>query len=176
MPPLNFQFICGLPAHLKSVNVVRWSPDGSILATGSDDGTICIWRQHAGTPPNHRWSDVRTSKDLSRQFLRAGASAADVYDIAWAPDSSRLLAGSINNAVHIWSAKSGALLQTHVVPSQIKSCAMRISSHTSLFATLDSLLMPDVVSPGFKIMPILSRGSHGTHTTNMLPLKAATEP
>lgn len=163
--PLKFKYVCGLPAHLKSVNVVRWSPNGRILATGSDDGTVCLWR-HVGTSHGRRWWDVRTAKDLSRLFLRAGASAADIYDIAWAPDSDHLVSGSINNTVHIWAANRGTLLQTYV--EEITLSRVKIQKPLRSFFPF--------APAGLKTMLTLYRALRGTHTTSMWSHKAAIGP
>jgi chromatin assembly factor 1 subunit B len=34
-----------LTRHQKAVNVVRWSPNGQLLASGDDESIIFIWQQ-----------------------------------------------------------------------------------------------------------------------------------
>ena len=36
--------LCDLSRHQNSVNVVRWSPDGRILASGDTDSAIFLWQ------------------------------------------------------------------------------------------------------------------------------------
>jgi WD40 repeat protein len=40
-----------LEHHTQSVNVVRWSADGSLLASGSDDKSIIIYAHTPGVDP-----------------------------------------------------------------------------------------------------------------------------
>lgn len=37
-------FLSNLDRHTKTVNSVRFSPDGSVLASASDDGLIMFWK------------------------------------------------------------------------------------------------------------------------------------
>lgn len=34
-----------LTRHQKAVNVVRWAPNGQLLASGDDESIIFIWKQ-----------------------------------------------------------------------------------------------------------------------------------
>ena len=39
----------GADNHTKSVNCVRWSPNGVFLASGSDDRCVFVWQQVGGS-------------------------------------------------------------------------------------------------------------------------------
>ncbi|MGJ5692967.1 NACHT and WD repeat domain-containing protein [Streptomyces pratensis] len=78
--------------HEQDVNAVTWSPDGSRLATASDDGTVRIWdAREAGNPVV-----------LTRRH------GDGVYAVAWSPDGKRLAGGSRNRSVTIWDAETWA--------------------------------------------------------------------
>ncbi|KAF8572697.1 WD40 repeat-like protein, partial [Ramaria rubella] len=38
-----------LKGHTKPINVLQFSPDGQLLASGGDDSHICVWSTHQGT-------------------------------------------------------------------------------------------------------------------------------
>ncbi|KAJ3085507.1 hypothetical protein HK102_014105 [Quaeritorhiza haematococci] len=50
--PPKIEFLSSLNRHTASVNVVRWSPEGGILASAGDDGMVILWKQseqHVGS-------------------------------------------------------------------------------------------------------------------------------
>ncbi len=84
-----------LTDHNGPVNSVAWSPDGSRLATGSDDRTAKIWDSQNGGAPLHI-------------FGHNGS----VNSIAWSPDGSHLATGSDDYTAKIWNSETGDLLHT----------------------------------------------------------------
>mmetsp|Transcript_31741 Transcript_31741/g.55790 ORF Transcript_31741/g.55790 Transcript_31741/m.55790 type:complete len:1138 (-) Transcript_31741:219-3632(-) len=106
--------LCELKNHNGSVNCVKWSGDGSMLASGSDDKSLMIWELDTsgggggssssfflGGPCIERWS--------CKTVLRATNN--EVQDLAWSPDSRRVLSGHLDNSIVIWDAKTGGQLQ-----------------------------------------------------------------
>lgn len=80
--------------HEQDVNAVAWSPDGTRLATASDDGTVRIWDAQGAAAPV-----VLT--DLHGDRLHA---------VAWSPDGRRLAGGSRDGTVTVWDAGTRAAL------------------------------------------------------------------
>ena len=64
---------------------MAFSPDGTVLATGSHDLTIKLW-------------DVATGRE--RATLRG--HTGNVYTVAFSPDGSLLASGSLDGTVRIW--------------------------------------------------------------------------
>ena len=84
----------GLPPPLSpSIGSLAWSPDGSRLAMGSNDGNVRVW-------------DAETGKELL--WLVRG-HASQVWCVAWSPDGERL-AGSSDGTAKVWNAKTGEKL------------------------------------------------------------------
>jgi WD40 repeat protein len=63
------------PAHAGRVESVAFSPDGGLLATGSDDKSVRLWESHSGQAVT---------------MMRADSAVADC---AWAVDGHSLFVG-----------------------------------------------------------------------------------
>jgi len=79
-------------AHAKKIRELVFSPDGSRIATASDDLHATIWRVADGT-------QVAT-------MTMEGA----VLTLAWSPDGKRLAGGSYETTIAVWDAATGAAL------------------------------------------------------------------
>ena len=77
------------------VNCVTFSPDGRVLATGSEDKTIKFW-------------NVETGEKLSTISEGIGK----VSSIAFSPDGQTLAIGNLNNAVKLLNVAVGETLKT----------------------------------------------------------------
>ena len=72
-----------LTAHNKTVNCVRFSPGGDMIASGGDTGEVIVWRPGATSTNQH---GDRTTWRTSA-VLRGHSD--DVQDLAWAPGARR---------------------------------------------------------------------------------------
>jgi len=79
-----------LLAHRYWVWSVSWSPDGSQIASGSDDSTVRIWDVASGKKVNSLW----------------GEDEGRVESVSWSPDGSQVAFG-LDGAVRIWDVASG---------------------------------------------------------------------
>jgi WD40 repeat protein len=94
--------------HQDSVNSVTFSPDGKMIASGSDDQTIRIWNANTGML-------LCTLRDDS----------GIIHSIAFSPDGERVISGSSGGIVNVWIVKTGLLkytLQGH--SEQVNSVAV----------------------------------------------------
>jgi WD40 repeat protein len=74
-----------LVGHTSAVNSVAFSPDGKLLASGSDDNTIKLW-------------DVATGQEV-----RTFEGHTDwVTSVAFSPDGKLLASGSWDNTIKLW--------------------------------------------------------------------------
>lgn len=84
-----------LSGHSALVNQTQYSPDGSWIATASDDHSVRLWNAHDGEM-------VRILK----------AHTARVNQIAFSPDGQWLVSGADDNTIRRWQVDDGSLMET----------------------------------------------------------------
>ncbi|MGQ0604202.1 MAG: nSTAND1 domain-containing NTPase, partial [Anaerolineales bacterium] len=84
-----------LTGHTGDVTGIAFSPDGTRLATASDDQTARVW-------------DATTGHEL----LTLSGHTAPVYGIAFSPDGRRLATTSADQTARVWAAATGQELLT----------------------------------------------------------------
>lgn len=91
--------LCDLTRHQRAVNIVRWSPDGQLLASGDDESIIIIWKMKEGKGSGGTLFDDGAENNAENwtvyQMIRSHLD--DIYDLAWSPCSNYLLSGSVDN-------------------------------------------------------------------------------
>ena len=101
-----------LRQHTQEVCGLAWSPDGTYLASGANDNTLCIWDGVSSSTPKHCLTEHQ----------------AAVKALAWSPHERNLLAsggGTADRTMKFWNASSGALLNSVDTGSQV--CALQWS-------------------------------------------------
>ena len=79
-----------LTGHTWGIHSMALSPDGNILASGSEDTTIRLWDMHTG---EHK-------KTLNGHKHR-------VYSVAFSPDGKTLASGSVDSDIRLWDPHTG---------------------------------------------------------------------
>lgn len=134
-----------------TTDTVPWSPDGSRLASGSDDGTAQIWDVRGGAAPivlrGHEggvimvsWSPdgkriVTTSTDMTARIWNADGSGQPLVlrghgeKVTWAsysPDGARIATASADTTVRVWNADGSG--EPFVLGGSLLACARVIWS------------------------------------------------
>jgi WD40 repeat protein len=89
----------GVVAHTEAVNDARFSRDGKLLVTASDDNTAVVWRVSDG-----------------QRLATMTGHTEDVVSAAFSPDGARVATGSKDLSARVWDAHSGkqvAVLNAH---------------------------------------------------------------
>ncbi|KAI0634573.1 WD40 repeat-like protein [Trametes polyzona] len=110
--PPRVEYLATLSRHSAAVNVVRFSPNGDLIASAGDDGMIIIWSPTTSPHASSYGSDL-TPEDLQyekehwkpRTTFRC--TSMQVYDLAWSPTGEYIIAGSTDNCARIFTASEG---------------------------------------------------------------------
>lgn len=111
-------YLATLSKHTQAVNVVRFDPKGNILASAGDDGIIFLW----SLAPSNNQSNIKQKgfgqddddvedKETWKLRLSCRSALAEIYDLAWSPDSQYLLTGSMDNIARVYNASTGQCIR-----------------------------------------------------------------
>ncbi|ABN67092.2 predicted protein [Scheffersomyces stipitis CBS 6054] len=98
------QYLSTLRKHTQAVNVVRFNPLGTILATAGDDGTLILWKLADRVLKDFEAEDeddddVQESWQAVCQFR---SSTSEINDICWSSNSRYLVTGSMDNITRVY--------------------------------------------------------------------------
>jgi WD40 repeat protein len=121
------QLVYQLTGHTDIVETVAFSPDGTRLASGSNDNTVILWNVKTGrkdkTLQRHRWYVLSVAFSPDGKWLASGSwdGTVRLWDVAtgqsqklahpklslvdavaFSPDGNRLVAGGFPNMLVIW--------------------------------------------------------------------------
>src|SRR5919199_425449 len=126
LPIQNWRCVDTLKGHTQSIRSLAITPDGEILASGSDDKTIKIWQ-------------LATGQELCT--LRGHSKA--VCAIAISPDGEILASGSEDKTIKLWQLSKGMQIGTLTLGnwfSKDSGCvySVAMSPQEQMLASLDN--------------------------------------
>jgi len=104
-----------LVSHRQEVCGLKWSPDGTLLASGGNDNRLYIWDSGCLAP-------VQVYSD----------HVAAVKAIAWSPHHHGLLAsggGTADRSIRFWNTLTGQAMSSYDTGSQVCNLAWSVHSH-----------------------------------------------
>uniref|UniRef100_A0A3Q3LRU2 Chromatin assembly factor 1 subunit B n=1 Tax=Labrus bergylta TaxID=56723 RepID=A0A3Q3LRU2_9LABR len=109
------ELLSNLARHTKAVNVVRFSPNGELLASGGDDAAILLWKLNDSKEPEQAAmfqedEDAQLNKESWSVVKTLRGHIEDVYDICWTRDGNFMVSGSVDNTAVMWDVNKGQKL------------------------------------------------------------------
>ncbi|KAH9903220.1 WD40 repeat-like protein [Cubamyces lactineus] len=110
--PPRVEYLATLSRHSAAVNVVRFSPNGDLIASAGDDGMIIIWSPTTSPHASSYGSDLapedlQYEKEHWKPRTTFRCTTMQVYDLAWSPSGEYIIAGSTDNCARIFTASEG---------------------------------------------------------------------
>jgi len=93
--------------HFDMTRSLQYSPDGCLLATGGDDGSVKLWEVAGGT-----------------RIFEEQAHTRPVGTVAFSPDGRRLVSGAWDGGVKIWDVASRTRLGEFSYDGIIVACRL----------------------------------------------------
>lgn len=105
---VQWEFVSDLVRHNRAVNIVRFSPNGEMLASGDDEAAIWLWKHLEKEAPDiFSDEDQKENKEHWAPFRALRSHIEDVYDLSWSANSNFLISGSVDNSAILWDIQKG---------------------------------------------------------------------
>ncbi|XP_061396892.1 protein HIRA homolog [Musca vetustissima] len=106
------KMLCQMDNHLACVNCVRWSQNGLMLASCSDDKLVMIWKQLKGPSGVFGTGGIQKNPESWKCMFTLRGHAGDVLDLAWSPQDRWLASCSVDNTIIVWDAQNFPVIIT----------------------------------------------------------------
>lgn len=127
----NYRFVSATSsaAGSKAIAVLKFSPDGTLVAAAGADATLRVFRVGESVD-----SEGETIPTLLPLFERPAAHDAGINDIAFTHDARYILTASDDKTVVIWEVESGQPLRTYSGHTSYVFC-LAVSGSGNLLVT-----------------------------------------
>lgn len=93
----------------KNENGSKLTKAGEILASAGDDGNVLLWVPSDSATHQAAFGEDNTD-DLEKWRVKTmcrSSNGSEIYDLAWSPDGSFFITGSMDNVARIYNATNG---------------------------------------------------------------------
>lgn len=158
----SWQQVQSLNFHCDKVTHLSWSRSGTVLASASNDGLICLWELKDGKEgkDNEEWGNRTVSfTDLAGQGtnpepgdgqqdtdesmrlkLMLDCQSADVSTLAFSESGDHVVAACGDNVVRVWSVATGGQLAVLEHPNTVTAVAFSLDDAILVTAGMDGQL------------------------------------
>jgi WD40 repeat protein/tRNA A-37 threonylcarbamoyl transferase component Bud32 len=135
-PQFTWQCTRTIKGHAGMVHAIAISQDGQLIASGSSDNSIKLWKLHTG----------RNIRHFGRWFLGHSDS---VWTVAISPDGQILASGGWDNTIKLWFLNTGKNIRTiNIHNSWVNSLAFSPNGKFLASASSDCSIKLTLVSTG----------------------------
>lgn len=115
---VSVEALSDLTRHNRAVNIVRFSPDGELLASADDEAAVILWKKQdpSGCADIFVDDTEKENKEHWTVLKMLRGHLEDVYDLCWSKCSQFLITGSVDNTAILWDVGKGrntGLLSDH---------------------------------------------------------------
>lgn len=81
---------------------------GELLGSAGDDGNVLLWVPAENPSLHARFGEsAQDEKETWRVRTMCRSSGSEIYDLAWSPDGTYFITGSMDNVARIYNASNG---------------------------------------------------------------------
>lgn len=97
----SIRILYGLSDAATNVNVVKFSPDGVLMASGADDKSITIWHKKENFVSMNR-PDKMYRWSMKTPLM---GHSEEVLDLRWTNDSKYVVSAGMDRRIYIWNVE-----------------------------------------------------------------------
>lgn len=168
--------------HFRRVNVIRWDSKSEVIATGGDDGRVCLWStvglfHPAGASVSANGLGSTVSQQQPQPYATFTSHLLPITDLSFSPESGsfpahlRLWSASKDGTVKLWDVRTRTLLTNFdfTATSTTSRSSKEATDATAATATVKSItsIAPDSTGRFCFVALELTNGAGRVHRLDL---------